>query len=574
MNRPSLRSPWRALSIAVVAVLAIGIGVAAGSFLLAKRAHLGPAAAYVPADVPLYVELRVEPSAAQDAALRALLARFGPIEGLDPDRPLYEQITQRLDDALAEEGIELTWTADVAPWFDGRLAIAVSRIDAGSLGAGLGDMSGEHALGTPVPATMLLGVSDPAVADAAITRILAATDAPDFSETQHAGVTIHVSAGEEPAAFALTDDQLIIGSDQAAVTELLDAHADPAGTLSGAQGIAAMAAALPPDLLVFAAFNSEAAFDTGFGSAGATDPMLDALRSVLEHQPKRGVLAISVEGDRVLIDSASEAPTGPLALDNADRGLAADVPGSALFYSELVNVGSALSGLIQPIIDSMGAEAGPTHAPSMPGVPVVSEITDMVSWIDDAALVAGSDAGVPFAGLVITPDSSETAERQLSQLRAFIGLAALDPDSPVSVTTADVEGVEVTTVRLAGAPEMADAPIDVPSDLVIEWAVTPNRVLVGLGDSFVRDSLGLAEGDSLAAQSRFADAVAHLGGSSNAGVAWVDLDGVIDLVGGLDGPLPLPGDGATDVLGPLDRFASVSRIEGGLLVVHSAVLFD
>ena len=121
----SLR-PWRVATIAVVGALAIGIGITLGSFLLNARASaLGSAAGYVPAAAPFYVEIRVEPSADQDAALREFLGHFPPIEGLDLDRPLVDQMAERIDDAFEAGGIDASWSDDVATWFDGRLAITV-----------------------------------------------------------------------------------------------------------------------------------------------------------------------------------------------------------------------------------------------------------------------------------------------------------------------------------------------------------------------------------------------------------------------------------------------------------------
>ena len=104
--RPAAGMPaWRIAVIGAVGILAVGIGLAAGSFLLNTRAAaVGAGAAYVPADAPFYVELRLEPSAEQDAALRELLGRFPPIEGVDLDQPLYTQMVERIDEMLAAEG--------------------------------------------------------------------------------------------------------------------------------------------------------------------------------------------------------------------------------------------------------------------------------------------------------------------------------------------------------------------------------------------------------------------------------------------------------------------------------------
>ena len=66
-------------------------------------------------------------------------------------------------------------------------------------------------------------------------------------------------------------------------------------------------------------------------------------------------MAFSAAGDRLLMDAASEPPTGPLAVANADRGLAADVPGDALYYSEAGNLGAAWAAVIEPIKQALAA---------------------------------------------------------------------------------------------------------------------------------------------------------------------------------------------------------------------------
>lgn len=568
LTRPTTIGPWRVASIAAVALLAAGIGVAAGAFLLGNRTALGPAAAYVPGDTPLYLELRVTPSDAQDAALRQVLERFGPIDGLDTTRPLHDQLTERLDEMLAAENVELTWAADVAPWFDGRVAIAVSDLS-GSMGVVPDAME----LPTSAPAVVMLGVTDAAAADAAIGRILGTSGAPTFVTSQHGAATVHVANGDQPAAFVLTDDQLILGTGEADVVAMLDAHADPGTTLARRDGLGAMAAALPSDWLAFAVFDNSSMVDslrTDLAGLGELGPIADALAAVFEHQPQRGAMAISVAGDRLLVDVASELPTGPFAVDNADRGLAANVPATALVYAEAVNLGQALSGILTPITDALADDPDMAEGLELAEGVLGGDISELVSWIDDAAFVAGTDGASPYVGLVVSPSSMDAAERRLEQLATFAGLGGMDPSSPMTVTTSDVDGIEVTTLRIAGDLPLPDAPIDVPSDIVIEWAMTANRVLIGFGDSFVSDSIRLASGDSLAAQSRFTDALGSLGGTSHAGTTWVDVGGLIAAFG------DLAGASGSDLarLDALDAFVSVSRVEGNLLVARTALLLD
>ena len=193
-------SAWRVAVIGLVGVLAVGIGVAAGSFLLTPRAAaVGSGAAYVPADAPFYFEMRLEPSAAQDQALRDVLAHFPPIEGVDLDRPLYAQMTEKLDEMLVAEGAGVSWASDVAPWFDGHVAMALTDFPLDAMEVPADPM----AMPEVPPFVVLLGVTDATAAAGAIDRILAeaGSDAPTFTESQHLGFTIRSSDGPDGGAL-------------------------------------------------------------------------------------------------------------------------------------------------------------------------------------------------------------------------------------------------------------------------------------------------------------------------------------------------------------------------------------
>ena len=80
---------------------------------------------------------------------------------------------------------------------------------------------------------------------------------------------------------------------------------------------------------------------------------------------------------------------------------------------------------------------------------------------------------------------------------------------------------------------------------------------------------------------RYTDAVAGAGGADNAGVTWIDLAGTREAVEQALGPM-LEADGSSGSyeaevrpwLLPLDRFVSVSRLEGDVLVQRAALLLD
>jgi hypothetical protein len=424
------------------------------------------------------------------------------------------------------------------------------------------------------PAVILLGVTDQAAASAAIERLSAEGGALEFTETEHAGVTVHVASGSELGAWALTADQLIIGTDENAVTTAIDTQANSSESLAGKPDMARLTDALPSDWLAFATYDMTDLMTQAFDSAAAMDPeMAKVFEDMLEHQPLRGAMAVSAGGDRFRLDASSDAPTGPFAVENSELGLSGEVPGDVLYYSEAANVGAALAGVIGPIKQAVVTMPDGAEQIDMIEAALGAELEEVVSWIDDMAVAAGVDGEAPYAGLVIIPSDMEAGERRLAQLTSFATLGALDPSSGVTVEEEDVSGVTVTTIRWVdpnATPEMM--PLEF-AGVSLEWATTDDRVLIGVGDTFVRRVLGLAESDSLASQARFSAAVAGLGGSSNAGVLWIDVAGLSDALVTVMGPMP-GADEALDWLAPLDSFVIVTRLEGDVLVQRAALLVD
>jgi hypothetical protein len=570
-------SAWRVIVIGLVAVLSAGIGVALGGFLINGRdaGALGTSASYVPADAPLYVELRVQPSAEQDDALRELLGRFPPIEGIDLTRPLYDQLGEMLDEEIAEEGdLELTWSEDIGPWFDGRVAFGVTDVPIDELARPTDPMAE-----LPEPGMIVVvGVADRAAAQSTLDRLAEEAEAQglETSVSEHGGVSIHVVADEQ-GAYALTDDALLIAPDAESVIAALDTAADPSQAIGGDEAVAAMVAELPDDWLAFVSYDFSEILAAGFAEAeGSSTAAVSAFRALMEHQPMRGAMAISAAGDRIAGDAVSEAPTGPFAVENVDRGLASEVPGDALYYAEGGNIGAALAAYIEA--GKLAAAEDPTAAEQIDTAEAAlgAELEEMVAWIDDGAIAAGWNGDEPYAGLVLVPNDVDAAERRIAQLVTFANLATLDPTSGVSVDESEVAGTTVATIRWEDPAAVPIEGVPVPTGVSVQVAVTEDRAIIGFGESFVGRVLELDPAASLAVEPRFADAVAELGPVANAGVAWVDLAGVVQAVeSALADELEDLGMYETEIrpwLQPLDRAVTVTTLEGELLVQRSALL--
>lgn len=577
--RPAVRpGVWRTLVIGLVAVLAVGIGTAAGAFLLNSRVSgAGDAATYVAADAPMYFELRLEPSAGQDTALRELLGRFPPIEGLDLDRPLYDQLGEAIDEQLAgHDDVELSWAADVEPWFDGSIAFAVTDIPLEAMAEPADPMAAPDLPGMLV----IIGVSDADAARATVDRLADEAATPPV-ESQHRGVTIF-SQGDD-GAYAVTDDAILFAPDAAAITAALDIDADPDAGLAATDQLEQTIEELPADWLAFIAFDFSAFMAAGFAEAADGDDAatVAAIQALIEHQPMRGAMAVTARGDRMAIDGVSDAPTGPFAVENADRGLASEVPADALYFVESGNIGDALGAVLDAVRDAAMTEPDAAEQIQVAEAALGAELPELVAWIEDGALAAGWDTATPWAGMVSVPSDIDAAERRLGQLATFATLAGLDPDSGLTVTESEIAGEEVTTIRWAGLEDVEAFAEPMADGIVIQYTVTDDRAIIGIGDAFVRDVLELDAADALAADARYAATIDELGGSSNAGVAWLDLAGtreaMMDAMASMMGMLDPEGEFAASVepwLLPLDRFASVTVLDGDVLVQRAALFVE
>ncbi|CAN5527893.1 MAG: DUF3352 domain-containing protein [Chloroflexi bacterium] len=563
---------WRIAVIGLVAVLAASIGLALGSFLLTTRTTaVGGGASYVPASAPFYFEMRLEPSADQDGALRQLLGRFPPIEGVDLDQPLYAQLTERLDEMLADEAVDVSWSTDVAPWFDGHVGLAVMDIPLDALAD------------DPIPSMVILvGVSDTAAAAASIERLITEAD-PEatFSEQVHDGVTIRADGDE--GAYALTDDQLLIAPSAADIIVALDAHDTGTTTLAEVGEITRLTDALPTDWLAFGVYDFTDLMAAAIAEGESQSPAMgEAFAALLEHQPLRGAMAFTAGGDRLAVDVATDLPTGPFAVTNEDRGLAAEVPADTLYYAEAGNLGLTLSAVIEPMKEAAASVPEGAEQVAMIEAALGADLEELVSWIDDGAVSIGFDGSQPYGGMVLVPNDMAAAERRLSQLISFASLAGLDPSSGVSTETSEIGSVSVATIRWEDPNAMPPDPmLPIPTGVAVQIAVTDDRALIGLGETFVGRVLELDPSDGLASVARYSDAVTELGGATNTGVAWMDLTGIREAIETAFATeiesMDAAGFYMTEIrpwLMPLDRIVGISRLEGDVHLQRSVLLIE
>ena len=579
---PAARSPfghpWAVAAGVATVALAASIGVVLGSFLINGKAgaEIGAAAGYVPATAVTYVEARLDLPDGQRAALQELLGRFN---GIDLDDVMGPALADRLDELFAASGTGHSYSEDIAPWFDGRVAFALLDADYISLEAAMSPIGGigPGSLDGIPNMLVMVGTTDPAATGTFLDEVRGEAEAKGATATSetYGGTMIWSITGvadeleqmgtsmPSGGAYAVAGDQLLLGAGAEAIRTALDVHAGTADSFAARDDVAAAVADLPAQRV--ATFVSDSAPVVAAMREALTSfmPELDRIADVYASGLSMlQVGSLHFEGDRVVADGVGTMPSRGMA--NSDRSLAEAIPADALFYLDGTDIGSYLADIIGAAKEAAAAAGQEAAVAQVEGI-LGADIESFFAWIDDAAVAGGWDGTAPWGGLVITPTSIEEAELRLGQLRALAGLAGMaGGDVPLTVSEEEIDGVTVTRFAVSG----------MGADVAFEYAVTDDRVLLGLGDGFIARALGTDAGASLAASARFGAALAEVGGASGTSVVWADLAALRDAIA--EG-LPAEEQGTYDEkvapwLEPLDTLVGVMRVEGERIISQGALI--
>ena len=515
------RPRWPVVAASLVAALAVAIGAVAGAFLIGGRGAggaVGGAASFVPADAFMYLELRLDLPGDQRSMLRSVLDRFGD---LNPDTVLGTELGKTLDDALAKSQAPFRYTTDVAPWFNGQFAVAMNDYPTAA----------DPATMTFPSSVAFLGLRDATAATALADRLRAELQkkGSQFTSQMHGATKVwslvtdaSVGTMTPGFAYAVTPDQLLLGSGSTSITTALDVHAGARPALSGRDDLNRLASRLPADHVGFFAVDYATVWKQLRADAERTSPGLGKLFDTFATAtPGLAVGAARFEADRLAFTTLSDAQTGTFAAVNSQRSLARWIPGDAILVADAGGFGPKLEQAVIGLKAGMTVSGPASQQIAQVEAALGGKLESYVSWIGDGAVVAGWTGGQPYGGLVLVPTDVAAARQRLGQLAALATLGA--GQNGIAVTHESVAGVDVTTFRSRPAAG-GSMPMDgfVPN-VVLQYAVTDQRVLIGLGDRFVGRALELQEADSLAASQRYLTALNQVGGTNNAGSTFVDL---------------------------------------------------
>jgi hypothetical protein len=114
--------------------------------------------------------------------------------------------------------------------------------------------------------------------------------------------------------------------------------------------------------------------------------------------------------------------------------------------------------------------------------------------------------------------------------------------------------------------------------VALQYAVTPERVVIGFGDKFVGRVLGLNSADSLAGSDRYRSALEGVGGANNVGAAFLDLAALRSRLEAVLEPLA-PAEMWSEYVGsvrpwlePLDYAVGTTQANGDVITQRSAIV--
>ena len=207
-------------------------------------------------------------------------ARF---PGTDPDVVTGDGLAQAIDDALEQGEAPFDYSNDIAPWFEGTVAVTLL------------DQPLDPESQRPPATGILLGVSDSGAASAFAesVRSVLESDGGSFSSSDASGTTIWTldvaptsgeSGMEAGFAYALTDDQLVMGTSRATVEALLAVHRGNGDSLADRTDVSDLADRLPADRAGVVTVDVASLMASMRDQMGATDP---EVRDLLDEQLAR-----------------------------------------------------------------------------------------------------------------------------------------------------------------------------------------------------------------------------------------------------------------------------------------------
>ena len=521
----SRRMRW---TFSAVVVACVVVATAAGAFVLSGAGgSKSLTAGTAPRDSMFFMEVRTDLPGDQHAKLADFMSHFPGFKDRGQFDNALDQMLSKLTGAISPE---LSYSSAFKPWMEGEVSIAVTAPHATGVSSPANcavptampsidpvAMS-QMALAAVPDGIAIFALKDRAAAEAWVAGEMTRIKATTTSQT-YAGFTVYtVASGYSRAAYAFTDQDLVIGTVggvQAALdTKTQGSLADVAGYQAAMKSVAGESVA-------------RFYYDTSFYVRTYTDSlkqmsclMTSGTKAIptLDTRSMPAWLAGSIraESDRMVVEMTMP-NTGILQQGNHTSTLAASLPGSTVGVVEIHGIGNTVTKGLESLTSSGFMDALPG---SIKSVKDALDRVGGVDWLGDGAAVLTKNGNAFGGGIVAQATDAATARTKVDLITNLVSLTS----GATKATSRDetYKGVGITVISI---PASAQTPL-----VEIAIGAKDNLIVAGYTDSFVKAVIDTTTSDSLASQSDYSNAIGA-SGNSNMESMYVNVPALEDLMG-------------------------------------------
>ncbi len=502
-------APRRGLKIAGIALATVlvlaGAAGAAGFMLL--RGSGEAILDKIPASADVVVTANLDPAATQKMNLLRMASNFPALGGQDG---LQQRLNETLDDLLRDVGM----THEDVRWVGSEVGVYVDV---------------KSAQETSYAALIATDDEDAAAASLQKFRAGLESQGASFHVSDHDGVEITASTTPEHPSFAVVDGVVVLGSDEGAVSAVIDT-AHGRSSIADDPAFQRVSGALPQSRLGIAFVNTGqllGTFGDVVGAAGLTTGVtsLDALDGA--------GISVSAESDGLALDTVMMYDDAKLSDVQRQTLSAADhpnqlidlIPDDALGMYAVEHLDAAITDQVHRIsaTDPQADDEFKRLGLTGPGG-LVSQLTG------DVAAAANPEAGpIPVGGVLmfVTKDPGATAkwlDTTLQSLPLGAGGASCSFEGTCRVTRESVRWV---------TEEHSGIPVTYASDaaLPVAYAVIGDVAVLGSSRAQIEHVIDVRRGGgAISGDPRFTSATASV--PTDDGVLYLDVPAIVAVVRG------------------------------------------
>ena len=297
------------------------------------------------------------------------------------------------------------------------------------------------------------------------------------------------------------------------------------------------------DLSVYGSF-LELGMMMAEGEVGMGLPV--SVEDIAAMMPTEMVASLVAEDDRLTLEMLMTPGEMTPEMAVGDSELAMSFPADTQVYIEMRELGAAIEAGVTEMTDMLAAQAEAMPDDGTMGMGGLGEleailgedspwamqlgapIPEFLDFVGDASVGAGLSSDglwLGIAGEVVDgPAAVERMDNLMQMLQMF---TMMMEDEGISFETADVAGVEVTSIILPMDAMMAEGGVPLGLGDSIDVALTDSTLLIGLGD-FVESAI-LSDGtDSLGSSEAYVDALGD--DTVNSGSMYVDIGSLVQFL--------------------------------------------